>query len=189
MPFGWGWSRARKRLSTSPMLQRNSVGQFCGRGTVDAGQKLYFLCVWTALLDIARTVILCENSVGGVSPVSFAWPEVEVEEQRTAALYGSSLFMAGLEASLKAIRGLVVVRIDTTRPDAVIFDLDAPHAQFVVSFLSEHPGLPLVGLGLTSDRVVVLSSQQYTAQTTRDLARVIQIIQPGAAEREPKQVH
>jgi hypothetical protein len=182
------------------MLQRNSVGQFCGRGTVDAGQKLYFLCVWTALLDIARTVILCENSVGGVSPVSFAWPEVEVEEQRTAALYGSSLFMAGLEASLKAIRGLVVVRIDTTRPDAVdnlavlcpdvvIFDLDAPHAQFVVSFLSEHPGLPLVGLGLTSDRVVVLSSQQYTAQTTRDLARVIQIIQPGAAEREPKQVH
>jgi DNA-binding NarL/FixJ family response regulator len=126
----------------------------------------------------------------------FIWPEVGVEEQRIAALCGSSLFMAGLEASLKAIDGFAVVRIDTTLPnavdhlavlcpDVVIFDLDAPQAQFVVSFLSEHPGLPLVGLGLTSDRVVVLSSQQYTAQTMRDLARVIQIIQPGAAEQAP----
>jgi DNA-binding NarL/FixJ family response regulator len=110
-----------------------------------------------------------------------------VDKQRIAALYGNSLFIAGLETCLRDREELAVDRIDATladamerladmRPDVVIFDLDAPHAQFVTSFLREHPGLPLIGLGLADSNVVVFSSQQYTALTANDLTQVIQIL-------------
>jgi hypothetical protein len=110
-----------------------------------------------------------------------------VEQKRTAALYGNSLFMAGVEASLRHRQGLAVTRIDAALPDAedrldalcpdvVIFDLDAPHAPFVISFLRQHPGLPLVGLALSGNDVMVLSSHQYTAMSSDDLAQVIQNI-------------
>ena len=107
-------------------------------------------------------------------------------------LYGNSVFMAGVEASLRKGHGLDVVRIDATLPEAtqrlnalcpnvVIFDLTAPdspfathNSQFTLSFLREHPDLPLIGLDLTSNTVVVLSSQHHTVLTTNDLAQVIQ---------------
>lgn len=118
-----------------------------------------------------------------------------MDKQKIAALYGNSLFIASLEACLRDKKELAVVRIDATLPDAterlaalcpdvVIFDLDAPHAQFVTSFLRGHPGLPLMGLGLTDNNVMVLSSQQYTALTANDLAQVIQGIRQGTAEQD-----
>jgi chemotaxis response regulator CheB len=121
--------------------------------------------------------------------------EVKVDKQRIAALYGSSLFIASLEACLRDRKELSVVRIDAALPDAterlaafcpdvVIFDLDAPHAQFVTSFLRDHPGLPLMGLGLSDNNVVVLSSQQYTALTASDLTHVIGSIRQRPAEQE-----
>jgi hypothetical protein len=124
---------------------------------------------------------------------SFVLAEVKVDKQRIAALYGNSLFIASLEACLRDRKELAVVRIDVTLPDAmerlaalcpdvVICDLDASHAQFVTSFLREHPGLPLLGLGLADNNVVVLSSQQYTALTANDLTQVIQGIKQGTAE-------
>ena len=115
-----------------------------------------------------------------------------MKQQKTAALYGNSLFMAGVEASLRHRQGLAVTRIDAAlpnaedhldalRPDVVIFDLDAPHAPFVISFLRGHPGLRLVGLALSDNDVMVLSSQQYTAMSSDDLAQVIQNIEKGEA--------
>jgi DNA-binding NarL/FixJ family response regulator len=122
---------------------------------------------------------------------SFVLLEVKVDKQRIAALYGNSLFIASLEACLRDRKELAVVRIDVTVPDAmehlatlcpdvVICDLDASQAEFVTSFLREHPGLPL--LGLTDNNVVVLSSQQYTALTANDLTQVIQGIKQGTTE-------
>lgn len=108
-----------------------------------------------------------------------------MKKQRCVVLYGNSLFMAGVEASLKDRPDWKVIRVDTAldnareqlrqlRPDVVIFNMDTPHEQFVLSFLKEHPGLPLLGLGLTSDTVVVFSSQPYKVLTVADLTRVIQ---------------
>lgn len=99
-------------------------------------------------------------------------------------LYGNSLFVAGVEASLRNTSGLDAVRIDATLPDAaqqldalcpdaVIFDLTAPDSPFAIRFLSEHPGLPLVGLDLNSKKVLVLSGQQHTVLAANDLAQVI----------------
>ena len=110
-----------------------------------------------------------------------------MEERRTVVLYGNSLLMAGVEASLRGRPGLDVVRIDTAlpdarerlnafRPDVVILDLMAPHHwEFAIPFLREHPGLSLIGLDPNSKTVTVLSNQQHTALTTNDLAQVIQL--------------
>jgi len=108
-----------------------------------------------------------------------------MEERWTVVLYGNSLLLAGVDASLRDREGLELVWIDATLPDAaqrlralhpdvVVFDLAAPCPQFASSFLTEHPGLPVIGLDVNSSTVIVLSSQQYTALSANDLTQVIQ---------------
>ena len=113
-----------------------------------------------------------------------------MEEQHVVVLYGNSLFMAGVEASLRGQPGLDVVRIDATfpnpvqrldalRPDVIIFDLTTSNSpfsnlDFPSSILQEHPGLSLIGLDLNSNQVLVLSGQQHTVLAADDLAQVIQ---------------
>jgi chemotaxis response regulator CheB len=107
-----------------------------------------------------------------------------MEELRTVVLYGNSLYVAGLEACLKGKPGLDVVRVDATLPDpgqrlkdlcpdVIILDLAAPDSEFAIPFLRKHPGLPIIDLDITSDTVVVLSTQQYTTLSANDLAQVI----------------
>jgi hypothetical protein len=110
-----------------------------------------------------------------------------MQEQHLVVLYGNSLLMAGVEASLRGRPGLDVVRIDTAlpdagerlnalRPDVAICDLTAPHySEFAISFLRENPDLPLIGLDPNSKTVTVLSNQRYTASTVNDLVQVIQM--------------
>ena len=106
-------------------------------------------------------------------------------EMRKVVFYGNSLFMAGVEASLKNQDGLEVIHIDASlpgagqqldalHPAAVVFDLASPPLRFGLPFVREHLGLPLIGLDVTSNTVLVLSCQQYMALTVDDLARVIQ---------------
>jgi len=90
-----------------------------------------------------------------------------------------------MEASLKDRPGLDVVRIDTTLPnagqrlhalcpDVVILDLAAPYSKFAIPLLRRNPGLPLIGLDVNSNTLILLSSRRYTALTTNDLTQVIQ---------------
>ena len=107
-----------------------------------------------------------------------------MENRWTVVLFGSSLLMDTVEASLGDQRELGVLRIHTTvvdvkerlgslRPDLVIFDLDVPHPQLILSLLKDHPGVPLLGLGVTRSTVVALSSERYDVLTANDLAEVI----------------
>ncbi len=104
---------------------------------------------------------------------------------RKVVLYGNSVFMAGVEAGLKSRDEIEVVHIDASLPDAVqeldalnpaaiIFDLASPPTlRFGLPFIREHLGMPFIGLDVTSNTVLVLSCQQYTALTVDDLAQVI----------------
>jgi hypothetical protein len=121
--------------------------------------------------------------------------EVRMERLPKVILYGNSLFIVGVEASLRHRDGLEVIQIDATLPgagqrlhalcpDAIIFDLASPDLEFVLPFLREHFGLPLIGLDISSNTVIVLSSQQHMALTADDLAQVIQVqARPGVADQ------
>ena len=109
-----------------------------------------------------------------------------MDNRRFVVLFGDSLLMDAVEASLGNQQELDVMRVHTNdddveaclraiRPDLVIFDWDTPFSQFAAFLLRDHPGIPLIGLDIASREVVVLSSQQYTPMTARDLAQVIQL--------------
>ena len=108
-----------------------------------------------------------------------------MEERRIVVLFGDSLLMDTVAAGLSDKQELGVMRIYTPitdeeclrslSPDLVIFDLDAPDSGFIVRFLRDQPGVPLLGLDVTSSKVIVISSQQHTTLTADDLAQMIQL--------------
>ncbi len=111
---------------------------------------------------------------------------------RKVVLYGNSLFIAGVEAGLKKRDGIEVIHIDASlpsagqqldalQPAAIVFDLASPPLRFGLPFVKEHLGLPLIGLDVTSNTVLVLSCRQFTALTVDDLAQVIQAQVAGSS--------
>ena len=107
-----------------------------------------------------------------------------MEERRIIVLFGDSLLMDTVEASLGTMQDLGVMRIYTTvtdiahrlqsySPDLIIFELNSLLPNVVIPFLVDQPGVPLLGLDITSSRVVVLSSQQHTVLTANDLDNLI----------------
>ena len=112
-----------------------------------------------------------------------------MEERRVVVLYGASLFVAGVEASLRDRPGLDVVRIDAAlpdagrrlkslRPDVIIFD--SGDARLVAlpdmtQLLRDNPGVLVIGLDLTNNEVTVVSSQQRSATKVEDLVEAIQM--------------
>ena len=106
-------------------------------------------------------------------------------QPRRVALYGNSLFIASIQASLSNTADLDVVRLETSLPDSlarltklapdvVIFDVAEKNSEFAMAVLQAHPGLPLIGLDLgRANEVLVLSGQQRRAFTANDLTEVI----------------
>ena len=108
-----------------------------------------------------------------------------MDDRRLVVLFGDSLLMDTIEASLSENESLGVMRIHTTVPDVgerlkklqphlVIFDWDAPHCQFALPFLREQAGIPLLGLDVTSSKAIMLCSQEHTVLTAEELGNLIQ---------------
>ena len=108
-----------------------------------------------------------------------------MQEQRVVALYGSSLLMDIVEASLGknqelgVVRvggstGSVVERLKSLRPAMIIVDSSEPDAQFVLSFFKDRAGVPLLCLDSDCNKAMVLSCQHYTSLTTTDLTDLVQ---------------
>jgi hypothetical protein len=107
-----------------------------------------------------------------------------MDDRRIVVLFGDSLLLDTVEASLSECQELGVMRIHTSvpnigdrlaslRPDLVIFDWDAPHCQFVLPLLRTQPGIPLLGLDITCSQAIALGSRQYAVQTAEILADLI----------------
>ncbi len=114
---------------------------------------------------------------------------------RTVAVYGNSLFIAGIEATLKIQPEVQVSQIggsdpDLTAPltascpDVIVFDLAATQPLISRSFLADHPQVLFLGLDLNSDRVLVLSGQFSKVVTTNHLMQLI-LQEPGGEGEEP----
>ena len=91
-----------------------------------------------------------------------------MENSRLVMLFGDSLLMDGVEASLRASQSLDVMRIldavadlrkclRSLQPDMVIFDWDTPQAQLIVSvlraFVQGEERKALRGLAQTGGRI------------------------------------
>ncbi len=91
-------------------------------------------------------------------------------------LYGSSIFLAGLTATLQADPRLDVRQqapcdglLDLGDLDAVIVDFgDAPPAD-VLTMLRARPDLKMVGVNASDGAVTVLSGRVYMAQRLEDI--------------------
>jgi hypothetical protein len=114
-------------------------------------------------------------------------------EQPIVALYGDSLLMDTVEASLEDNQELGVVRIHTTvsnvvecvrslTPSLLILDLNDPHSRLMVSFLRDLPAVPLLCVDVTSSKVIAIVCQEYTVLTADDLAQVIHLQMTGEGQ-------
>jgi len=107
-----------------------------------------------------------------------------VEKQIRVILYGSSLFLSGIERSLRAEPGLEVVQIQLDAPDECLlrelmdasllaFDIHEASPELMPALFKETPELALLALDPESDRLAVLSNQKSGARTIGDLIQVI----------------
>jgi hypothetical protein len=101
----------------------------------------------------------------------------------TVVLYGNSLALSGVGASLEAHPGLRIVRVDAAdgsgealrriEPDVVVFDLATARPDVVALWKHDRPVLP-IGVDLLKHQVVVFSGEPSPAPTTDDLVRIIE---------------
>jgi hypothetical protein len=107
-----------------------------------------------------------------------------MEKRRRVVVYGNSLNMAGIVASLKADATMEVLCANIDSPKslqsmdenditAIVFDLGDPPLRLDVSLLRDLPGLVLIGVDPCRDEMLVLSSQPEQALSMADLVSVI----------------
>jgi hypothetical protein len=107
-----------------------------------------------------------------------------MEKRRRVAVYGNSLNIALIVASLKADSTLEVIGVDLDSPEArqsldendlaaIVFDLSDPPMRLDVTLLRDRPGLLLIGVDPSRDEMLVLSSHPAQALNMADLVSVI----------------
>ncbi len=104
---------------------------------------------------------------------------------RNVALYGNSLVVSSIGASLQGRAGLEVSSADAALPDAasqlralqpdvIVFDLTVAHPEFAIALWRAQPRLLLIGVDLATGHSLVLSSQPSRLLTMDDLLQVIE---------------
>ena len=97
------------------------------------------------------------------------------EHQRRAIVYGDSLILSGVRASLKNCPGLEVIglehppaklleELDAYRPATLIFDMEAIQPELLRS-LFQQPGLLLIGIDPETHQALVWSGRQERRST------------------------
>ena len=105
-------------------------------------------------------------------------------KKKLVIVYGNSLNMAGIAASLNADTSLDVVCIDAQTPNfrqsldglepaTILFDLTDPPSELDLGLLLDRPGLLLIGVDHSSDEVLVLSGQLRKVDSGRELAEIM----------------
>ncbi len=107
-------------------------------------------------------------------------------QQRRAILYGNSLILEGVRASLAALPGLEVLdqpldiplKPDQIKgPTTVIFDLEAIQPNFLLILLQQ-PGLQLIGIDPETHQAQVWSGRQVRVVVSADLIEIFQETEP-----------
>ena len=105
------------------------------------------------------------------------------ENRRRVVLYGDSLILAGVRASLESCPDLQVLFLDRSLqepldaigawcPATFVFDMDAVQPDFQLSLLQQ-PGLLLVGIDPKTHQALVWSGREEAAVVAADLISLI----------------
>jgi hypothetical protein len=104
---------------------------------------------------------------------------------------GTSLIVAGLQASLSGSSRIETIWLEATppdfnerlrslRPDAIVLDPSDTGAGLALTIVRGHPGVPVISFDMARNTATVLSCQEYQASTASDLARVLEQESMGA---------
>lgn len=125
-----------------------------------------------------------------------------MSERRRIFLYGDSLVLAGLGASLQhearfEVTGLSLplpgpAQLAALAPDVVVFDMEGAHPDAAFALLDSVPGLLVLGVSPDGNVVRLWSGRQYGGLSTRDLTALIDhVVSAEAADgthpRAPEQ--
>ena len=107
-----------------------------------------------------------------------------MEQRQRVILYGDSLILETVGASLQKRPQLEVIALSNPcpsagqlaamKPDVILFDMGTPRPEAAFSLLATCPGLLLVGVDPDRNRAVAWSGQQLCELSVQDLVEVIQ---------------
>jgi hypothetical protein len=102
---------------------------------------------------------------------------------RRVLLYGKSVILGTLEASLKRYPYMetrvlstpfpTVEELKSMAPDVILFDVSAPRPEAAFALLETFPGLLLIGVDSSRDEMLILSSRPAQARAVQDLVNII----------------
>ena len=107
-----------------------------------------------------------------------------INAMKKVVLYGKSLVMSSIGASLQSDPDLDLLQVDPSlpdaqqrvsdlQPDAFIFDLATLQPDFAILLWKAKPDLVLIGVDVTTGNAQVFSSQPARAVTTDDLVQLL----------------
>jgi hypothetical protein len=112
---------------------------------------------------------------------------------QTVVIYGISLALSSVGASLQSCPDLQVLPVDPSmpdlklylgavQPDAIIFDLAVSQPEWLLALWKEQPHLLLIGVDMVKGQAQMFSSQPAQVFTTGNLLQVI----AGHAGNDPE---
>jgi hypothetical protein len=119
---------------------------------------------------------------------------MNVDVSRRVLLYGSSIILGSIGASLRQSERLEVTAcespprdrrlIDDLKPDIVLFDSEATQAETLFPLLESHPSTLLIGVSPDVNLVKVWSGRQLREMSLKDLVEIIDGDQTRFVQRE-----
>ena len=106
-----------------------------------------------------------------------------MKKQRRVFLYGKSVILGTVGASLQHYSDLEITslspplpgtqELSALAPDAIIFDLQAAHPIAALRLLDACPNLMLIGIDPSSEQVFLWTGEHMSALSAQDLAQSI----------------
>ncbi len=109
-----------------------------------------------------------------------------MKDMQTVALYGDTLALATIAASLGRRPGLRVApaeELGGLQPDVAVFDLAAGRPDIALALWRAQPNLLLIGVDLSTGRALVLSGHPSRVYTVEDLVNVIESHAPARGDQ------
>jgi hypothetical protein len=109
--------------------------------------------------------------------------------RRRVVLYGGSLILGSVRASLQPYPDLEIVslsapfpaapELNALAPDVILFDTESGCPDTAFSLLRTRPGLLLIGIDPSANQALLWTRRFLRELTTQDLVRVIEAVDMG----------